>query len=198
MENIKVDAIKFGDLKTLPCLISLTRIPLGIAMLVLWHFDFSKLVIMPLGLAGAFTDYLDGHLARKKNQCTRMGELLDPLCDKFLVACATWIVITDVQWETHEIVFAIILIAFEAIFIAAPLVAAFTTQVSVASLKPGKIRLNLECLALLSFYLGLDDIAHKFIFSALVFAVLTCEEGVKLIIKLLNADPQPNEEKTEI
>ena len=33
----------------------------------------------------AFTDWLDGHVARTTNQITRLGQLLDPIADKLLV-----------------------------------------------------------------------------------------------------------------
>lgn len=36
-------------------------------------------------LVAAFTDWLDGHLARTTNQITRLGQLLDPIADKLLV-----------------------------------------------------------------------------------------------------------------
>ncbi len=36
-------------------------------------------------LVAAFTDWLDGHLARSTNQITRLGQLLDPVADKVLV-----------------------------------------------------------------------------------------------------------------
>jgi CDP-diacylglycerol--glycerol-3-phosphate 3-phosphatidyltransferase len=36
----------------------------------------------------AFTDWLDGHLARTTNQITRLGQLLDPIADKLLVTAA--------------------------------------------------------------------------------------------------------------
>jgi len=41
-----------------------------------------------LFLGAALTDYLDGHLARSRNQVTRLGQLLDPIADKLLISAA--------------------------------------------------------------------------------------------------------------
>src|SRR5713226_53278 len=39
-------------------------------------------------LAAALTDYLDGHFARRRDQVTRLGQLLDPIADKLLISAA--------------------------------------------------------------------------------------------------------------
>lgn len=39
-------------------------------------------------LAAAFTDYLDGHFARRRRQVSRLGKLLDPIADKLLISAA--------------------------------------------------------------------------------------------------------------
>ena len=39
-------------------------------------------------LAAAFTDFLDGHIARSRRQVSRLGVLLDPIADKLLISAA--------------------------------------------------------------------------------------------------------------
>lgn len=41
-----------------------------------------------LFLGAAFTDYLDGHFARSRDQVSRLGKLLDPIADKLLISAA--------------------------------------------------------------------------------------------------------------
>ena len=39
-------------------------------------------------LVAALTDILDGHLARRRNQVSKLGKLLDPIADKLLISAA--------------------------------------------------------------------------------------------------------------
>ena len=43
---------------------------------------------LALFLFASFTDFLDGHLARSRNQVSKLGKLLDPLADKLLISAA--------------------------------------------------------------------------------------------------------------
>ena len=83
----------------LPNALTLLRIffvPLLVAALVQegWklHFrewDFSNdLVALCIFLVAALTDLLDGYLARRWNQVTTVGMLLDPIADKLLISAA--------------------------------------------------------------------------------------------------------------
>jgi cardiolipin synthase len=70
---------------TLPNAISIVR--LGGIPLFLWlvlgpEADAWALVVL---MAAGLTDYLDGMLARRLNQTTRLGQLLDPIADRLYI-----------------------------------------------------------------------------------------------------------------
>jgi len=54
-----------------------------------WH----SWVSMGVFLAASLTDSLDGYLARRNNQVTTLGKLLDPLADKLLVLTAFLVIL---------------------------------------------------------------------------------------------------------
>lgn len=54
-------------------------------------------VALGIFLIGSLSDALDGFIARRFNQCTPLGALLDPLADKLLVACG----MLTLLWQGH-------------------------------------------------------------------------------------------------
>ncbi|MBQ8653376.1 MAG: CDP-diacylglycerol--glycerol-3-phosphate 3-phosphatidyltransferase [Clostridia bacterium] len=74
----------------LPNKLSLTRmalIPLMVALMYPNNTFFNLLSAAVFG-AAAFTDYLDGHIARKEGIVTDFGKFIDPVADKLLVLSA--------------------------------------------------------------------------------------------------------------
>ena len=73
-----------------PNRITLARIFLVPILLVflIYPRGWSPYIAAAIFLIAAFTDWLDGHLARSTNQITRLGQLLDPIADKLLVTAA--------------------------------------------------------------------------------------------------------------
>ena len=80
----------------LPNALTLSRIfvvPLLVVVLLTpfsedWFGVPRHILGVTLFLAAAFTDYLDGRIARSRHQVSRLGKLLDPIADKLLISAA--------------------------------------------------------------------------------------------------------------
>ena len=66
-----------------------------------------------LFVLASFTDYLDGLLARLYEEESRLGELLDPIADKILVAAALVLLIMNGIIKNYEVIAAIVLLTRE-------------------------------------------------------------------------------------
>lgn len=69
---------------TIPNVLSLIRLGLVPVFLVLVLLGFDGLALVTL-VVSSVTDYLDGILARRLNQVTRLGQLLDPAADRLFI-----------------------------------------------------------------------------------------------------------------
>lgn len=80
----------------LPNALTLSRIFIVPLLVVVLLTPFSEnwlgvpryLLGVTIFLAAALTDYLDGRIARSRDQVSRLGKLLDPLADKLLISAA--------------------------------------------------------------------------------------------------------------
>ena len=61
----------------------------------------------------SFTDYLDGLLARMFKEESKLGELLDPIADKILVAAALILLVMNGTIKNYEVIAAIIILTRE-------------------------------------------------------------------------------------
>lgn len=80
------DRIRAERVLTVPNLLSALRlagVPLFLWLLLGPHADVAALLVL---MASGVTDYLDGWIARRYDQGSRLGQLLDPVADRLYIA----------------------------------------------------------------------------------------------------------------
>jgi CDP-diacylglycerol---glycerol-3-phosphate 3-phosphatidyltransferase len=109
------DALKQSDALAnlnLPNFLTVVRILLIPVFVVLFSDPTPdrSLAAAAVFVVAAVTDLLDGYLARRHSQITRLGRLLDPIADKLLVLSG---LILLVQFDRVDAIVAILIIARE-------------------------------------------------------------------------------------
>lgn len=97
-------------------------------------------------LAASFTDILDGHLARKRNQVSNLGKLLDPIADKLLVSAALIVLVEKHLAPSWTVV---IIVGREFIITGLRSVAA-ADGIIIQAQNIGKIKMWAQCVAIVA------------------------------------------------
>ena len=75
--------------------------------------SYGDLTALILFIVASFTDFLDGMLARLLGEESKLGELLDPIADKIIVATALILLVMDGTIKNYEVIAAIIILTRE-------------------------------------------------------------------------------------
>ena len=109
---------------------------------------YGDLIPFTLFVIASFTDFLDGLLARMFKEESKLGELLDPIADKIIVATALTLLVMDGTIKNFEVVAAIIIL---------------TREIRISGLREflakGKINMPVSSLAKLKTFLQMFAIA---------------------------------------
>ncbi len=122
------------------------------------------------GLA-SLTDWLDGYLARRRQQITTLGQLMDPLADKLLITAA---LVSLVQMDLAAAWLVAVILGREfAITVLRSI--AHSRGVVIAASPLGKLKMVAEVVAILALILGQDHLQQFFVLGtiALWMAMLT-------------------------
>ena len=121
---------------------------------------YGDIIPLALFIIASFTDFLDGLLARMFKEESQLGELLDPIADKIIVAAALILLVMNGTIKNYEVIAAIIIL---------------TREILVSGLREflaeGQTRLPVSNLAKLKTFLQMFSIA----------ILLTGETGNKII-----------------
>lgn len=97
-------------------------------------------------LVASLTDILDGHLARRRNQVSDLGKLLDPIADKLLVSAALIVLV-----EKHLApAWAVVVILGREFIITGLRSAAATEGIVIQAQTLGKIKMWAQCVAIVA------------------------------------------------
>ena len=102
-------------LKKIPNILTIGRIiivPFFVLAFYLPGF-YGDLTACVLFVIASFTDFLDGMLARMMGEESKLGELLDPIADKIIVATALILLVMSGTIRHYEVVAAIIILTRE-------------------------------------------------------------------------------------
>ncbi|MDA8919313.1 CDP-diacylglycerol--glycerol-3-phosphate 3-phosphatidyltransferase [Candidatus Pelagibacter sp.] len=102
-------------LKKIPNILTIGRIiivPFFVLAFYLPGF-YGDLTACVLFVIASFTDFLDGMLARMMGEESKLGELLDPIADKIIVATALILLVMNGTIRHYEVIAAIIILTRE-------------------------------------------------------------------------------------
>jgi len=162
----------------IPNYLSVSRV-LAVPVFIILMLDPTPLRAVLAGsvfaLASA-TDWLDGHLARKWGQVTRIGKLLDPIADKILVSSAL-IMLVELDSTRVPAWIAIIIIGRE-IAVTGLRALAASDGVVIPAETLGKYKVGAQITAVLSFIFNYaiqaewaNDLGRTALWTAMVLSV---------------------------
>lgn len=158
-------------------LLRVILVPLFMVFMMYEWFHYSRLVAAAVFLLAFATDWLDGYLARKNNQVTNFGKIMDPLADKMLTTAA--LVCLNATGEVSVWV-TIIILSREFIVSGVRIAAASEGNVIAASIW-GKAKTMWQFIALTAILcIGKNLVTDIAVWIA---AVLTIISGVDYLVK---------------
>jgi CDP-diacylglycerol--glycerol-3-phosphate 3-phosphatidyltransferase len=119
----------------------------------------------------SLTDWLDGYLARRRQQVTILGQLMDPLADKLLITAA---LVSLVQMDVAPAWMVAVILGRElAVTVLRSI--AYARGVVIAASPLGKVKMVSQVVAILLLILGRDHLQQFFVLGriALWLAVIT-------------------------
>ena len=102
-------------LKKIPNILTIGRIILVPFFVLAFYLPgfYGDLTAFAIFVIASFTDFLDGMLARMMGEESKLGELLDPIADKIIVATALILLVMDGTIRHYEVIAAIIILTRE-------------------------------------------------------------------------------------
>jgi len=174
----------------IPNFISLLRILLIPVMVVFFYLNIEGkyLIAAAVFAVCAFTDFLDGYLARRLNQVTNLGKFLDPIADKVLIAVALFLLVEAGAVPSPYLAIGASLIIARELIIGGFRQIAAANNIVIAADRSGKIKTFVQDISIILLFCTLNfsgvevlKYASYGVFALAVF--LTLFSGVMYVVK---------------
>jgi cardiolipin synthase len=146
---------------TLPNLLTLSRIfAVPILVFLLWRpLPIDYAITFALYCIVGLTDYFDGYVARAKGQISRLGQFLDPIADKIMIAAVLMMLISSRKANPDPEIYGLHIIAALIILLREIIVSGLreylaTLQVSMPVSQLAKWKTTFQIIALGALILG--------------------------------------------
>ena len=152
---------------TLPNILTLLRMALIPCFVVVFYLPSRRAHLLAAALfaLAALTDWLDGYLARRLNQTSKLGAFLDPVADKLMVV----------------VVLVVLLEARHSLWLAAPVAVIIGREIAVSALREwmaeigarrkvavsvlGKVKTTLQMIALTIMVIGVGPDMPSYLYG---------------------------------
>lgn len=157
-------------------------------MFVIWNpflnTETSLWIALVIFAVASFTDYLDGHLARKYHLVTNLGKFMDPLADKMLVTAAMVAIVDKGPLPAGTLpAWIVVLILLREFAVSGIRLVAASNNNVIAASSLGKMKTVSQIIMIILFLIPLDFMLIRM--GAMLFTyialVLTVVSGVQYI-----------------
>jgi len=177
------------EIWNLPNLITVSRLILSLILFVIIYLEGWWKTSAALFILAAATDFLDGYFARKYNQVTTLGRIMDPFVDKIII-CGAFIFLLERDGSGINAWFVLIIIGRE-MFITSLRGFLEKQGRDFSASWSGKIKMGVQCVAVVLSLLSLSKEAPFNTSGFLLFrditiwatALITLYSGIDYVLR---------------
>ena len=188
-------------LTSLPNLLTLSRI-LAVPLVVATFYvpgDYARWFACALFSAAGFTDWLDGHVARRWQQQSELGRFLDPIADKLLVAATLFMLVAKGRLSTELALLPALVILCREILVSGlrEYLAALRVGLPVSRLAKWKTAIQMVAIGVLIVgeagpaFLPVTMIGESLLWLAALLTLMTCYDYLRAGLAHMTRAPAP-------
>lgn len=187
---------------TLPIILTISRILAIPALIASFYIPghAGQWLALGLFLAAGITDFLDGYFARVRGQTSKLGQFLDPVADKLLIAASIFMLVAFDRIMGLSVLAAVVILCRE-ILVSGLREFLAEIKVSVPVTKLAKLKTAMQILAIAFLLVGeampppipAVEIGLVGLWAAAVLTLYTGYDYLRAGLKHMGPDPEAGE-----